>query len=197
MAQQTMTRAQAQAQAKGEVTYKTLRYIEHREEMLAYQKRYHEENHDAFLQYQKEYYQRTKEAKKERYNMLVHCDCCKKDVRRGAIANHRKTKKHMRNEEAHNEAACGKAEPNNEAACGKAEPNEAACGKAEPSQTKQPVAKPSQTKQPVAKPSQTKQPVAKRSTEMRKSTEKPSCTRPTPNAHCKSMTRTRKSCMRR
>jgi len=134
MAQQTMTRAQAQAQAKGEVTYKTLRYIEHREEMLAYQKRYHEENHDAFLQYQKEYYQRTKEAKKERYNMLVHCDCCKKDVRRGAIANHRKTKKHMRNEEAHNEAACGKAEPNNEAACGKAEPNEAACGKAEPNE---------------------------------------------------------------
>jgi hypothetical protein len=119
MAQQTMTNREAQAQAKGEVTYKTLRYIEHREEMLAYQKRYHEENHDAFLQYQKEYYQRTKEAKKERYNMLVHCDCCKKDVRRGAIANHRKTKKHMRNEEAHNEAACGKAEPN-EAACGKA-----------------------------------------------------------------------------
>ena len=114
-----MTNREAQAQAKGEVTYKTLRYIEHREEMLAYQKRYHEENHDAFLQYQKEYYQRTKEAKKERYNMLVHCDCCKKDVRRGAIANHRKTKKHMRNEEAHNEAACGKAEPN-EAACGKA-----------------------------------------------------------------------------
>ena len=122
MAQQTMTNREAQAQAKGElrsVAYKTLRYIEHREEMLAYQKRYHEENHDAFLQYQKEYYQRTKEAKKERYNMLVHCDCCKKDVRRGAIANHRKTKKHMRNEASHNEAACGKAEPN-EAACGKA-----------------------------------------------------------------------------
>ena len=108
MAQQTMTQGELRT-----VTYKTVRYIEHREEMLAYQKRYHEENHDAFLQYQKEYYQRTKEAKKERYNVLVHCDCCKKDVRRGAIANHRKTKKHMRNEEA----------------CGKAEPNEAACGK--------------------------------------------------------------------
>jgi len=130
MAQPTMTQTNGEAQAKGEVTYKTIRYIEHREEMLAYQKKYHEENHDAFLQYQKEYYQRTKEAKKERYNMLVHCDCCKKDVRRGAIANHRKTKKHMRNEAAHSEAACGKAEPINEAACGKAEPNEAACGKA-------------------------------------------------------------------
>ena len=138
---EAQAQAQAQAQAKGEVTYKTLRYIEHREEMLAYQKRYHEENHDAFLQYQKEYYQRTKEAKKERYNMLVHCDCCKKDVRRGAIANHRKTKKHMRNEEAHNEASPTKDVPINEApptkdvpineaACGKAEPNEAACGKA-------------------------------------------------------------------
>lgn len=118
MAQQTMT------QAKGDVTYKTIRYIEHREEMLAYQKRYHEENHDAFIQYQKAYYQRTKEAKKERYNVLVHCDCCKKDVRRGAIANHRKTKKHIRNEEASNkatsnEATYGKAEPSNEAACGK------------------------------------------------------------------------------
>jgi hypothetical protein len=44
----------------------------------------------------------------------VHCDCCKKDVRRGAIANHRKTKKHIRNEEASNEATHG-----NESACGK------------------------------------------------------------------------------
>jgi hypothetical protein len=111
MAQQTMTQAQRETQAKGDVTCKTIRYIEHREEMLAYQKKYHEENHDAFIQYQKAYYQRTKEAKKERYNMLVHCDCCKKDVRRGAIANHRKTKKHMRNEASHNEQACGKAEP--------------------------------------------------------------------------------------
>jgi hypothetical protein len=92
--------------------------------MLAYQKKYHEENHDAFIQYQKAYYQRTKEAKKERYNVLVHCDCCKKDVRRGAIANHRKTKKHIRNEEA-----CGKAEQSNEAACGKAvDGNEAVDG---------------------------------------------------------------------
>jgi hypothetical protein len=131
MAQQTMT--QGEAQTKGEiqaVTYKTVRYIEHREEMLAYQKRYHEENHDAFLQYQKEYYQRTKEAKKERYNMLVHCDCCKKDVRRGAIANHRKTKKHMRSEAAHNEAANSKTS-HSEASPNKDVPiNEAACGKA-------------------------------------------------------------------
>lgn len=105
MAQQTMT--QGEVQAKGEVTYKTIRYIEHREEMLAYQKKYHEENHDAFIQYQKAYYQRTKEAKKERYNVLVRCDCCKKDVRRGAIANHRKTKKHMRNESAANKVVDG------------------------------------------------------------------------------------------
>lgn len=111
MAQQTMT------QAQGEVTCKTIRYIEHREEMLAYQKRYHEENHDAFIQYQKAYYQRTKEAKKERYNVLVHCDCCKKDVRRGAIANHRKTKKHIRNEEASN-AEPSKAVDGNEAVDG-------------------------------------------------------------------------------
>jgi hypothetical protein len=125
MAQQTMT----QAQAKGEVTCKTIRYIEHREEMLAYQKKYHEENHDAFIQYQKAYYQRTKEAKKERYNVLVHCDCCKKDVRRGAIANHRKTKKHIRNEASHSEASHNE-EASNEAACGKAGPsNEAPCGK--------------------------------------------------------------------
>jgi len=127
MAQQTMTQTQGEAQAKGEVTYKTIRYIEHREEMLAYQKKYHEENHDAFIQYQKAYYQRTKEAKKERYNVLVHCDCCKKDVRRGAIANHRKTKKHIRSEAAHNEEA------SNEAAYGNAEPSEATYGKAEPS----------------------------------------------------------------
>ena len=117
MAQQTMTQAQA-------ITCKTIRYIEHREEMLAYQKKYHEENHDAFIQYQKAYYQRTKEAKKERYNVLVHCDCCKKDVRRGAIANHRKTKKHIRSEASHSEA-----EPSNEKAQREAEPNEAACGK--------------------------------------------------------------------
>jgi hypothetical protein len=126
MAQQTMT--QAQAQAKGDVTYKTIRYIEHREEMLAYQKKYHEENHDAFIQYQKAYYQRTKEAKKERYNVLVHCDCCKKDVRRGAIANHRKTKKHIRSEASHNEAA------HNEAAHNEAAHNEATYGKAGPSE---------------------------------------------------------------
>jgi hypothetical protein len=126
MAQQTMTQVQGEAQT---VTYKTVRYIEHREEMLAYQKRYHEENHDAFLQYQKEYYQRTKEAKKERYNVLVHCDCCKKDVRRGAIANHRKTKKHMRNEEASNVEASN-AEANSKTSPNKDVPsNEAACGK--------------------------------------------------------------------
>ena len=135
MAQQTMTQVQGELQSKGDVTCKTIRYIEHREEMLAYQKKYHEENHDAFIQYQKAYYQRTKEAKKERYNVLVHCDCCQKDVRRGAIANHRKTKKHMRNEEASNEEAHNE-EASNEAACGKAGPseagpsNEAACGKA-------------------------------------------------------------------
>ena len=129
MAQQTMTQTHGEIQAKGDVTCKTIRYIEHREEMLAYQKKYHEENHDAFIQYQKAYYQRTKEAKKERYNVLVHCDCCKKDVRRGAIANHRKTKKHIRNEEASNEATYGKA-GSSEDAHGKAEPsNEAACGK--------------------------------------------------------------------
>ncbi len=122
MAQQTMT------QPKGDVTYKTIRYIEHREEMLAYQKRYHEENHDAFLQYQKAYYQRTKEAKKERYNVLVHCDCCKKDVRRGAIANHRKTKKHIRNEEASNKAACGKAGSSEDAHCKTVDGNEAVDG---------------------------------------------------------------------
>lgn len=128
-----MTQTHGEIQAKGDVTCKTIRYIEHREEMLAYQKKYHEENHDAFIQYQKAYYQRTKEAKKERYNVLVHCDCCKKDVRRGAIANHRKTKKHIRNEEASNaepsEASYGKAEPSNEAACGKAvDGNEAVDG---------------------------------------------------------------------
>ena len=126
MAQQTMPQTQGEIHAKGEVTYKTIRYIEHREEMLAYQKKYHEENHDAFIQYQKAYYQRTKEAKKERYNVLVHCDCCKKDVRRGAIANHRKTKKHMRSEAAHNEAshnkeASNKDVPSNEAVDGNEE----------------------------------------------------------------------------
>ena len=125
-----MTQTQVEAQSN---TCKTIRYIEHREEMLAYQKKYHEENHDAFIQYQKAYYQRTKEAKKERYNVLVHCDCCKKDVRRGAIANHRKTKKHIRSEASHSEASHSEAsnseEASNEAACGKAEPNEAACGK--------------------------------------------------------------------
>ena len=125
MEQQTMTQTKGEAQA---VTCKTIRYIEHREEMLAYQKKYHEENHDAFIQYQKAYYQRTKEAKKERYNVLVHCDCCKKDVRRGAIANHRKTKKHIRNEAAHSEASNSEAS-HNEEAYGKAVPNEAACGK--------------------------------------------------------------------
>lgn len=124
MSQQTMTKGEAQA-----ITCKTIRYIEHREEMLAYQKKYHEENHDAFIQYQKAYYQRTKEAKKERYNVLVHCDCCKKDVRRGAIANHRKTKKHIRNEEASNEKAQREAVPSNEAACGKTvDENEAVDG---------------------------------------------------------------------
>ena len=131
MAQQTMTQTQVEAQP---VTCKTIRYIEHREEMLAYQKKYHEENHDAFIQYQKAYYQRTKEAKKERYNVLVHCDCCKKDVRRGAIANHRKTKKHIRSEAAHSEAAHSEAShseaSNNEEAYGKSgSSNEAACGK--------------------------------------------------------------------
>ena len=126
MAQQTMTQAQVEAQA---ITCKTIRYIEHREEMLAYQKKYHEENHDAFIQYQKAYYQRTKEAKKERYNVLVHCDCCKKDVRRGAIANHRKTKKHIRSEATYSKAGPSGAGASNEAACSKAvDKNEAVDG---------------------------------------------------------------------
>ena len=84
--------------------YKTARYANHRKEMLAYQKKYHEENRDTFLQYQKEYYQRTKEAKKERSNMMVTCECCQKEVRRGAISGHRKTKKHLRNEATYNAA---------------------------------------------------------------------------------------------
>jgi len=84
--------------------YKTTRYANHREDMLAYQKKYHQDNHDTFLQYQKEYYQRTKEAKKERSNVMVICDCCQKELRRGAISGHRKTKKHLRNEATYNAA---------------------------------------------------------------------------------------------
>jgi len=84
--------------------YKTTRYANHREDMLAYQKKYHQDNHDTFLQYQKEYYQRTKEAKKERSNVMVICDCCQKELRRGAISGHRKTKKHLRNEATYNTA---------------------------------------------------------------------------------------------
>ena len=82
--------------------YKTIRYATHRIEMLAYQKKYHDDNRDTFLQYQKEYYQRTKEAKKERYNTLVNCTCCQKQIRRGAISGHCNTKKHLRNEATYN-----------------------------------------------------------------------------------------------
>jgi hypothetical protein len=32
------------------------------------------------------------------------CDCCQKELRRGAISGHRKTKKHLRNEATYNVA---------------------------------------------------------------------------------------------
>jgi hypothetical protein len=74
---------------------KTARYAENRDHLLEYQKQWQQKNHDKFIQYQKDYYNKTKDIKKEQYNMLIHCDCCNKDVRRGSISVHRKSKKHM------------------------------------------------------------------------------------------------------
>lgn len=77
------------------VHLKTVRYVENREHLLEYQKQWQQNNHDKFLQYQKDYYNKTKDIKKQQYNVLVHCKCCNKDVRRGSISVHRKSKKHM------------------------------------------------------------------------------------------------------
>jgi hypothetical protein len=74
---------------------KTVQYALNREHLLEYQKQWQKENHEVYIDYQKEYYQKTKEQKKEKYNVLVMCDCCKKNVRRGAMSVHRKTKKHV------------------------------------------------------------------------------------------------------
>lgn len=74
---------------------RTLQYAMNREHLLEYQKQWQIENHDVYIDYQKNYYQKTKEQKKEKYNMRVHCVCCKKDVRRGSLSVHCKTKKHV------------------------------------------------------------------------------------------------------
>ena len=81
--------------ARSRATVRTLQYAMNREHLLEYQKQWQKENHDVYIQYQKNYYQKTKEQKKEKYNMRVHCHCCKKDVRRGSLSVHCKTKKHV------------------------------------------------------------------------------------------------------
>lgn len=81
--------------ARSRATVRTLQYAMNREHLLEYQKQWQKENHDVYIKYQKNYYQKTKEQKKEKYNMRVYCVCCKKDVRRGSLSVHCKTKKHV------------------------------------------------------------------------------------------------------
>jgi hypothetical protein len=74
-----------------------LYYNKHRETILKYQKDYHEKNHVTYLQNQKNYYQRTKANKMKLSQTKVHCDCCKKDLNKGSIWDHNKTKIHLKN----------------------------------------------------------------------------------------------------
>jgi hypothetical protein len=74
-----------------------LYYIENREKMLKYQKGYNEKNRITLSQKQKNYYQRTKVNKLKLYQTIVHCEYCKKDITKGGLWGHNKSKKHLKN----------------------------------------------------------------------------------------------------
>ena len=76
-----------------------LYYNKHRETILKYQKDYNEKNHVTYLQNQKNYYQRTKDNKIKQSQTRVHCDYCKKDLNKGSLCDHNKSKIHQKNKQ--------------------------------------------------------------------------------------------------
>ena len=74
-----------------------LYYNKHRETILKYQKDYNEKNHVTYLQNQKNYYQRTKVNKLNLAKTIVHCEYCKKDMTKGGLWGHNKSKMHLKN----------------------------------------------------------------------------------------------------
>ena len=88
------------ANKEGGAGYNTNSYYnEHREKMLNWQKGYHEQNHDTYLQNQKIYYQRTKVNKLKLAKTIVHCEYCKKDMTKGGLWGHNKSKNHLKNKQ--------------------------------------------------------------------------------------------------
>ena len=69
-----------------------IKYKEHRDEILEYQKNYNREHRDDILEYQKQYYKDNKEKlcrlAKERQNQPTNCPLCNKTIAKGTLPRH-------------------------------------------------------------------------------------------------------------
>ena len=69
-----------------------IKYKEHRDEILEYQKNYNREHRDNILEYQKQYYLDNKEKlcrlAKERQNQPTNCPLCNKTIAKGTLPRH-------------------------------------------------------------------------------------------------------------
>ncbi len=68
-------------------------YIDHKEEIQNYMTKFREDNKDDIKLKQKIYQETHKEQIKRNYNIIVKCDICNKEVKKGNLCHHKKSHK--------------------------------------------------------------------------------------------------------
>lgn len=77
------------------LSYAKKRYQDNRDKLLAYSKQYQSERKDRVSERNAEYYRNHKESLSEKRSMVIRCECGK-DITKGSMAGHRKSKFHIK-----------------------------------------------------------------------------------------------------
>ena len=77
------------------LTYAKKRYQDNRERLLAYSKQYQNERRDRVSERNAEYYRSHKESLSEKRSIVIRCECGK-NITKGSMAGHRKSKFHVK-----------------------------------------------------------------------------------------------------
>jgi hypothetical protein len=77
------------------LSYAKKRYQDNRDKLLAYSKQYQSERKDRVSERNAEYYRSHKDSLSEKRSMVIRCECGK-DITKGSMAGHRKSKFHIK-----------------------------------------------------------------------------------------------------
>ena len=77
------------------LSYAKKRYQDNRDKLLAYSKQYQSERKDRVSERNAEYYRSHKESLSEKRSMVIRCECGK-NITKGSMAGHRKSKFHIK-----------------------------------------------------------------------------------------------------